>query len=78
MTLFDGSYVQVLTVNNKKHEVRKAWLKLRKNWKANNANKKCQLIVFDAVIRSKLLHGLEAVHITEAIAKELDASSLEA
>ena len=35
--------------------------------------RKWKLIVFDAIIRSQLLNGLETIHITKAVAKKLDA-----
>ena len=43
---------------NKMQEVRKTWYKLLSYWKATNANVKWQLIIFDVVIRSKMLYGL--------------------
>ena len=41
-------------------EVRRTWCKLIPHLK------------FDAVIRSKLLHGLETLHLTQSLAKKLD------
>ena len=58
---------------NKMQEVRKTWFKLLPYWKATNAYVKLQLIIFDDVIRSKLLYGLETVHLTEALQKKIDA-----
>ena len=58
---------------NKMQEVRKTWYKLLPYWKATNANVKWQLLIFDAVIRSKLLYGLETVHVTGAMLKKIDA-----
>ena len=58
-------------------EVRKTWFKLLPYWKATNANVKWQLIIFDAVIRSKLLYGLETVHLTEALLKKIDAFQMQ-
>ena len=55
---------------NKMQEVRKTWYKLLPYWKATNANVKWQLLIFDAVIRSKLLYGLETVHLTGAMLKK--------
>ena len=54
-------------------EVRCTWFKLSAYWKATRASKKCKLIVFDAIIRSKLLYGLETIHLTQSLAKKLDA-----
>ena len=44
-------------ISNKIQEVRSTWMKLHVYWKATNASKKWQLIIFDAVVRSKLLYG---------------------
>ena len=63
-------------VLNKMQEVRKIWFKMAPYWKASNANQKWQLIIFDAVIRSKLLYGLETVHLTNALLKKVDAFQL--
>ena len=57
-------------------EVRKIWFKMAPYWKASNANQKWKLIIFDAVIRSKLLYGLETVHLTSALLKQNDAFQL--
>lgn len=62
-----------LEITNKMHEVRKTWYKMREYWKAKDASKKWQIIIYDAVIRSKLLYGLETVQLTEAMAKKLNA-----
>ena len=45
-------------------------------WKASHASQKWKLIIFDAVIRSKLLYGLETVHLTAAWLKKIDAFQL--
>ena len=62
-----------LEISAKMHEVRKTWYKLVTYWKATNASKKWQLIIYDAIIRSKLLYGLETVYITEDQQKKLNA-----
>ena len=54
---------------NKMQEVRKTWFKLLPYWKATNANVKWQLLIFDAVVRSKLLYGLETIQLTRAMLK---------
>ena len=59
-------------INAKMHEVRKTWFELVDYWKASNASKKWQLIIYDAIIRSKLLYGLETVHLTGAMQKKLN------
>ena len=58
---------------NKLQEVRRTWFKLYPYWKATNASKRWKLIVYDAIIRSKLLYGLETIHLTTAMAKKLNA-----
>ena len=58
------------------HDVRKTWYKLQPYWKATGASKRWQLLIYDAIIRSKLLYGLETVQLTEATAKKLDVFQL--
>ena len=41
--------------------------------KATEASKKWQLLIFEAVIKSKLLYGMETVQLTEAMMKRIDA-----
>ena len=60
-------------IQNKIQEVMITWKKLDPYWKSDNASKKWQVIIFDAVVRSKLLYGLETVHLTDAMSKKLDA-----
>ena len=42
-------------------------------WRKSNCSTKFKLNVFDAVIRSKLVYGLEAVQLTPSLMKKLDA-----
>ena len=60
-------------VVRKKQEVRCTWFKLSAYWKATRASKRWKLIVSDASIRSKLLYGLETIHLTQSLSKKLDA-----
>ena len=60
-------------ITHKKQEVRKTWFKLKPYWKAKDTNQKWQIIIFDAIIRSKLLYGLETVQLTNSMEKELNA-----
>ena len=60
---------------NKMQEVRKTWFRLLPYWKATNASLKWQLLIFDAVIKSKIIYGLETVHLTQAMIKKLTPSS---
>ena len=57
-------------VTQKSGETRRTWLKLAAYWKATNASTKWQLIIFDAVVRSKLMYGLETAALTEALNKK--------
>ena len=47
--------------------------KLNSYWKATEASNKWQLLIFDAVIKSKFLYGMETVQLTEAMINKLDA-----
>ena len=60
-------------IQNKIQEVIITWKKLDPYWRSDNASKKWQVIIFDAVVRSKLLYGLETVHLTDAMSNKLDA-----
>ena len=62
-----------LEISNKMNEVRKTWFKLAPYWKSHTASTKWQLIIYDAIIRSKLLYGLETVHLTPAMERQIDA-----
>ena len=52
------------------------WKKLDIFWKRTNCPAKFKLIVYDAVIRSKLVYGLNCVHIPEAVITQLNAFQL--
>ena len=60
-------------IANKLQEVRRTWIKLNPYWKATQASKRWKFIVYDAIIRSKLLYGLETIHLTSAMAKKPNA-----
>jgi hypothetical protein len=62
-----------LEILDKMLEVRRTWFKLKPCWKASGASKKRKLIIYDAIIRSKLLYALETIHLTQAMSKKLDA-----
>ena len=47
--------------------------KLNQYWKATEASNKWQLLIFDAVIKSKLLYGMETLQLTEALSNKIDA-----
>ena len=42
-------------------------------WKKWNCPKQFKMCVFDAVIRSKLVYGLDVVHVPNSIMQKLDA-----
>jgi hypothetical protein len=42
---------------------------------ATNANLKWQLLIFDAVIKSKIIYGLETAHLTQAMMKKKSTPS---
>ena len=51
-------------------ETRRTCPKLAEYWKATNASTRWQLISFDAVVRSKLMYGLEIAALTEVLKKK--------
>lgn len=59
-----------LEINNKLNEVRRTWFQLSTYWKAKDCNQTWQLIIYDAVTRSKLFYGLETVQLTESQKKK--------
>ena len=48
------------------------WKKLEEYWKHANGTKREKLIVYDAVIRCKLMYGLESVHLTPTLTTKLN------
>ena len=54
-------------------DVKRTWLKLHACWTDTPANKKRQLLVHDAVMRSRLLYALEAIHLTKSLCRQLNA-----
>ncbi len=57
-------------------DTKRTWQKLSLFWKDSNTNKKWQLIIYDAVVKSKLLYSLEAIYITKSLTNKLDAFHL--
>ena len=57
---------------NKMSEVRRTWYKLEPYWKVSGANKKWKFIIYDAIIRSKLMYGLETIYLMQAMSRKLD------
>ena len=52
------------------------WKRLAIFWKASNISQKWQLVVYDAVVKSKLLYNLETVFLTQSLCKKLEAFQL--
>ena len=66
-------------VRDKIAETKKTWLKMQLFWKHNEQdtnNAKWKINVYNAVIRSKLLYGLETAHLTKTQLRKLDAFHL--
>ena len=51
----------------------KTWYKLTPFWTTVVCSRKWKLQVFDAIIRKKLLYGLETVHLTQSLHKKVNA-----
>ena len=52
------------------------WKRLQTYWKATDASKKWQLLAYDAIVKSKLLYGLETAQASKADLKRIDAFQL--
>ena len=65
-------------INHKMHQTPKLWFKLNAFWKSVNCPKHWKLHVYDAIIKNKLLYGLETVHLTQVMQKKVNAFQLEA
>ena len=52
------------------------WKRLGVFFKQGASFMKDKLLIWDSVFRSKLLHGLESLHSTDALKKQLDAFQL--
>lgn len=57
-------------------DTKRTWQKLNLYWKNSSTGKKWQLIIYDAVIRSKLLYNLETMCLTQSLRKKLDTFHL--
>ena len=57
-------------INRKMHQTLKLWFKLNAFWKSVNCPKHWRLHVYDAIIKNKLLYGLETVHLTQAMQQQ--------
>ena len=63
-------------INHKMHDTLKVWYKLTSFWKAVQCPAHWKLHVYDAIIRNKLLYGLETIHLTQAMQKKINAFQL--
>ena len=52
-------------IQHKMHQTLKTWFKLDTFWKTTVCSPRWKLQVYDAIIRNKLLYGLETVHLTQ-------------
>ena len=63
-------------VSQRIQDTKRTWLRLDLLWKDRSTHPKWKLLVYDAVIRSKLLYSLETIHLTDSLRKKLDAFHL--
>ena len=63
-------------VSQRIQDTKRTWLRLDLLWKDRSTHPKWKLLVYDAVIRSKLLYSLETIHLTGSLRKKLDAFHL--
>ena len=59
-------------INQRISECYITWRKLEEFWKHADCQLREKLIVYDAIIRSKLMYGLESAHLTETLKEKLD------
>ena len=57
-------------------ETKRTWNRLSLFWKDPTTNKKWQLLIYDAVIKSKLLYSIEPIHLTQSLRKKVDSFHL--
>ena len=50
-------------VSQKNQEANRTLWKMNDYWKAADASKKWKILIFEAVLKSKLLYGLETTHL---------------
>ena len=63
-------------IQHKMVQTLKTWYKLTPFWTTVVCSKKWRLQVYDAIIRNKLLYGLETVHLTQSLQKKVNAFQL--
>ena len=72
----EANSLSCCTLSNAFSQSIKARLRLDSLWKDPSSNPKWKLLIYDAVIRSKLLYSLETVHLTGTLRMKLDAFHL--
>ena len=63
-------------VNKRLSETYLIWKKLEMLWKHSDGSVKEKLIVYDAVVRSKLVYALESLQINDDLKRKMDAFQL--
>ena len=63
-------------INKRIAECYTTWKKLAEFWKHSNCSVKLKLGVYDAVIRTKLVYGLESVQVNDSLKQKIDAFQL--
>ena len=63
-------------VSQRIQDTKRTWKKLSVFWNDASTNRKWQLLIFDAVVKSRLLYNLETVHLTKSLRQKLDAFHL--
>ena len=63
-------------IKHQMQQVNITWKRLHVYWRATNASKKWQLLAYDAIIKSKLLYGLETAQVGKGDLKKIDAFQL--
>ena len=60
-------------ITHRMQQVTSTWNRLHVYWKTSEASKKWQLLAYDAIIKSKLLYGLETAEVGTAELNRIDA-----
>jgi len=63
-------------IQHKMHQTLKMWFELDTFWKTTVCSNRWKLQVYDAILRNKLLYGLETVHLTQTQQRKVNALQL--
>ena len=63
-------------INRRKGECTLIWRKLETFWKHSNCTEATKIHIYDAVIKSKLLYGLDSANLTQGMQDDLDTFQL--